>query len=213
MITLKKSIVTMVACLSTSYAFSSNITPEQVKANIVLSDYAKTKYPVVFAHGTAGFDRIGSDFLGLDYWYQILPDLARKGGSVWPTRVSPFNSNEVRGEQLIDQVEEIIAITGKPKVNLIGHSQGGFSVRYAYGVIPDKISSVTTIASPVKGSTLADLFLRIKGTVAEKPFIGLTQFVGNAMAFASRLDPNLFPHNPMAALEGLTIGGADKFNQ
>jgi pimeloyl-ACP methyl ester carboxylesterase len=33
-----------------------------------------------------------------------------------------FNSTEVRGEQLAQQVEEIIAITGKPKVNLIGHS-------------------------------------------------------------------------------------------
>ena len=38
---------------------------------------------------------------------------------------SPFNSNEVRGEQLAQQVEEIIAITGQSKVNLIGHSQGG----------------------------------------------------------------------------------------
>jgi len=62
----------------------------------------------------AGFNRIGTDTLGLDYWYQILPDLARNGGNVWATRVSPFNSTEVRGEQLAQQVEEIIAITGKP---------------------------------------------------------------------------------------------------
>lgn len=72
----------------------------------------------------AGFNRVGTDTLGLDYWYQILPDLARNGGNVWATRVSPFNSTEVRGEQLAQQVEEIIAITGKPKVNLIGHSHG-----------------------------------------------------------------------------------------
>lgn len=59
----------------------------------------------------AGFNRVGTDTLGLDYWYQILPDLARNGGNVWATRVSPFNSTEVRGEQLAQQVEEIIAIT------------------------------------------------------------------------------------------------------
>ena len=75
----------------------------------------------------AGFNRVGTDTLGLDYWYQILPDLARNGGNVWATRVSPFNSTEVRGEQLAQQVEEIIAITGKPKVNLIGHSHGAYN--------------------------------------------------------------------------------------
>ena len=33
---------------------------------------------------------VGSDPLGVDYWYQILPDLARNGANVWATRLSPF---------------------------------------------------------------------------------------------------------------------------
>ena len=33
-----------------------------------------------------------------------------------------MNSTEIRGEQTLQQVEEILAITGKAKVNLIGHS-------------------------------------------------------------------------------------------
>lgn len=108
--------------LSVSATHATNA--EQVKSSFVYSTYAQTKYPLVFNHGMAGFNRVGTDTLGLDYWYQILPDLARNGGNVWATRVSPFNSTEVRGEQLAQQVEEIIAITGKPKVNLIGHSHG-----------------------------------------------------------------------------------------
>lgn len=108
--------------LSISATHATNA--EQVKSSFVYSNYAQTKYPLVFNHGMAGFSRVGTDTLGLDYWYQILPDLARNGGNVWATRVSPFNSTEVRGEQLAQQVEEIIAITGKPKVNLVGHSHG-----------------------------------------------------------------------------------------
>ncbi|MEX7542196.1 esterase/lipase family protein, partial [Acinetobacter baumannii] len=113
----------MLSGLSVSATHATNA--EQVKSSFVYSTYAQTKYPLVFNHGMAGFNRVGTDTLGLDYWYQILPDLARNGGNVWATRVSPFNSTEVRGEQLAQQVEEIIAITGKPKVNLIGHSHGG----------------------------------------------------------------------------------------
>jgi triacylglycerol lipase len=132
--------------VSTSYA--SNTT--QVKDNNVTSTYAKTKYPMVFVHGVAGFSRVGSDPLGVDYWHQILPDLARNGANVWATRLSPFNSNEIRGEQLAQQVEEIIAITGQPKVNLIGHSQGGPTIRYVAGIMPNKVASLTSVSGTIK---------------------------------------------------------------
>ncbi len=102
----------------------------QIKSNYVASNYAKTKYPLVFAHGMGGWIRAGTDELGVDYWYQILPDLARNGANAWATRVSPFNTSEVRGEQLLQQVDEILAITGAPKVNLLGHSHGGHSIAY-----------------------------------------------------------------------------------
>ena len=40
-----------------------------------------------------------------------------------------------------EQVEEIVAISGKPKVNLIGHSHGGPTVRYAAGAMPAMVAS------------------------------------------------------------------------
>ena len=86
--------------------------------------YAKTKYPIVFTHGMFGFTRIGFDSFGMDYFYQILPDLARNGANTFAAQVSPLESTEVRGEQLLAQVEDVLAITGQPKVNLIGHSHG-----------------------------------------------------------------------------------------
>ena len=46
------------------------------------SDYAKTKYPILMVHGWLGWSRIGTDSIGLDYWYQILPDMARNGSTV-----------------------------------------------------------------------------------------------------------------------------------
>ncbi|WP_425285236.1 esterase/lipase family protein, partial [Acinetobacter baumannii] len=106
---------------ATCFTAHASTQASQVTAK-VSSQYAKTKYPIVFSHGMAGFIQVGTDQFGLDYWYQILPDLARNGANVWATRVSPFNSSEIRGEQLLEQVKEIAAITGADKVNLIGHS-------------------------------------------------------------------------------------------
>lgn len=80
---------------ATSLTYAGNST--QITERFVTSSYAKTKYPLVFAHGMGGWIRAGTDELGVDYWYQILPDIARNGGNVWATRVSPFNSSEDSG--------------------------------------------------------------------------------------------------------------------
>ena len=74
----------------------------------------------------------------MDYFYQVLPDLARNGATVYATQVSPLESTEVRGEQLLQQVDEVLALSGKTKVNLIGHSHGGPTIRYIEAIAPEK---------------------------------------------------------------------------
>src|SRR2546426_2669558 len=58
--------------------------------------YTKTQYPIVLAHGAAGFDSL---FGILDYWFGIPEDLAAGGAKVFVTEVSQFNTPEVRGER------------------------------------------------------------------------------------------------------------------
>ena len=177
------------------------------------SQYAKTQYPIVFAHGMAGFIRVGTDQFGLDYWYQILPDLARNGANVWATRVSPFNSSEIRGEQLLEQVKEIRAITGADKVNLIGHSHGGPTIRYVGGAAPELVASLTTVGAPHKGSPVADLILQAEGTPIQGPLVGSINLVSKAITWAQGLDPNSFPHDSLAGGNSLTLAGSAQFNQ
>ena len=181
-------------------------------STFVTSNYATTKYPIVFAHGMGGFSRIGTDTLGVDYWYQIIPDLARNGGNVWTTRVSPFNSTEVRGEQLLQQVDEILAITGQPKVNLIGHSHGGPTIRYVGGIIPNKIASMTAIASPQKGSPIANLILKAEGTPIQGPLIAVVNLLSSAIVWAQGLDQNKFPSDSLAGAKSLNTTGSTNFS-
>jgi triacylglycerol lipase len=52
-------------------------------------------------------------------WYSSA--LRSDGARVYVTQVAAANSTEVRGEQLLTQVKQILAVTGASKVNLIGH--------------------------------------------------------------------------------------------
>ncbi len=200
------------AGISSSYA-NTSIQPQKADANFVTSNYAKTKYPVVFAHGLTGFIRLGTESFGLDYWHQILPDLARNGANAWATRVSPFNSNDVRGEQLLQQVEDVLAITGAEKVNLIGHSQGAHSIRYVGGTIPTQVASMTTVAGVNKGSPMADLILKTEGTGLDLALASVVNFVSGAIVWAQGLNPNAFPHDSLASARSLSTSGAIAFNQ
>ena len=196
--------------LSTTQVHAS---ASQIQAKYVTSSYAKTKYPLVFAHGMGGWIRAGTDELGVDYWYQILPDLARNGANAWATRVSPFNSSEVRGEQLLQQVDEILAITGASKVNLLGHSHGGHSIAYVSNIAPNKVASATAISSPLKGSPVADLIISVQGTPLEQPLVSLINFGSQAIVWAQQQDPNSLPHDALAAGISLSQAGSKTFAQ
>jgi len=172
------------------------------------SGYTATKYPIVLAHGMLGFDSL----LGIDYWYGIPSALRRDGAQVYITEVSQLNTSELRGEELLAQVEEIVAISGKPKVNLVGHSHGGPTVRYVAGVRPDLIASVTSVGAPHKGSEVADLIRKIpEGSSGEAIIAGLVNSMGSFINFVSG-SSSTAPQDSLGSLESLNSEGAARFN-
>ncbi len=180
----------------------------KAESRYVTSSYAQTKYPIVLAHGMMGFTRLGSSAFGLDYWYQILPDLARNGATAYATQVSPFNSTEVRGEQLLQQVDEVIALTGKSKVNLIGHSHGGPTIQYIEIVAPEKVASSTAVAGVMQGSPLAD---QVIASHFLNPVVNF--FVNFLSPAITGLEGNpSLPYDFAASFESISVAGRTKFN-
>ncbi|BCA27851.1 lipase family alpha/beta hydrolase [Metapseudomonas otitidis] len=170
--------------------------------------YTQTRYPIVLAHGMFGFDSI----LGVDYWYGIPYGLSRHGASVYVAEVSQLNSTEARGEELLEQVEDIVAISGKPKVNLIGHSHGGPTARYVAGIRPNLVASVTSVGSPHKGSATADFLRNIPRDSAGEAFLAnIANAIGKVIHIMSGSSSNL-PQDVLAGLESLTPVGSAKFN-
>jgi triacylglycerol lipase len=120
-------------------------------------------YPIVLMHGMGGFDKLSLP-VDVTYFSGIVDALASNGEkAVFVTVASPFDTSEDRAPDLAMQIDAILKQTGKAKVNLIGHSQGGMDARVLASpaglAMGDKIASVTTIATPHRGSRVADLVL------------------------------------------------------
>jgi triacylglycerol lipase len=125
-----------------------------------VADGSGAPYPIVLAHGMFGFQKI--QLLGLEYWNGVVEDLATIGEKqVFAARVPPINTVAERAGVLAAFVDHVLAKTGKRKVILIGHSQGGLDSRHlisslGYG---DRVAALVTISTPHHGSRIADLVL------------------------------------------------------
>ncbi len=178
-------------------------------ATFANSGYTETRYPLVLVHGIFGFDSIAK----IDYFYGIPHALSKDGATVFTAQVAAANRSEVRGEQLLAQVETILALTGKEKVNLIGHSQGSPTARYVASVRPDLVASVTSVGGVNWGSRVADIVRNTvpEDSISEALAVKITNsFVTliNVLSGGKGLE-----QDALAALDTLTTEGSLAFNR
>jgi len=173
------------------------------------STYAKTKYPVILAHGMAGW----TNAMGLDYWYGIGPDLIKNGATVYETQVASFDSSYVRGEQLRNQVQQILAITGAAKVNIVAHSQGALDSRYVAALMPTRVASVTTVGGVNAPIPIADTVLKVKNSAVGTVFAPLISAGVNAFfSLVGVASGHEYDQNSLAGLNQLATTEMTKFN-
>ena len=198
-----------------SQAFAAEEKPLEIPviAGAVEAGSTATRYPIVLVHGMLGFNELELGWFGkLPYWRGIVEALQAGGATVRVVQVSAFNTSEVRGEQLLPQVERILKETGAQKVHLIGHSHGSQTSRYVAGKKPEWVASVTAVAGPTFGSEFADwMQQQVKDdTWAAGLIMGLGHQIGRFVNWASGTD---LPQDVGAALASLHSEGAADFNR
>ena len=167
---------------------------------------AATKYPIVLVHGFIGFDNI----LGaVNYFYDVPGTLRDKGAKVYIASVNPSQTTEFRGEELVQQMKQWAAADKISKFNLIGHSHGGPTVRYAAGTVPTMVASVSTMAATHFGSKVADVTLE-----GYTPGGGFDQVATAGLKLISWLTGNQTTSDTAlaAALSSLSSQGSAAFN-
>jgi triacylglycerol lipase len=130
-------------------------------------------YPIVLAHGVCRFDVLWNQFLRVDesdnpridnlhYFKGIRTMLKAKGYTVHHSRVTWAADVNMRANDLKQNVQRILNVSGATKVNIIAHSMGGLDARHMLfndrdqGKIHERIASLTTISTPHEGSPFAD---------------------------------------------------------
>ncbi|KAL7417392.1 Alpha/Beta hydrolase protein [Mrakia frigida] len=179
-------------------------TVEEEQENIQ-KRHTPPKNPIVFCHGLFGFDILGPASLPplqISHWRGIREILEANGAEVFITRVPATSSIEERAKILMKSIED--RYPGR-EVNLVGHSMGGLDCRFLASRLKPtsfKIASLTTIATPHRGSPFADYVIN--------EIIGRTHFP----AFLNLLDVLRLPNQgDGAAFDALSTVSMAKFNE
>lgn len=157
----------------------------------------KSAHPVVFAHGMGGFNNIlGFDYWGDDYGLFVgdpcngfleitcnpyLDDRQR----TFIAQVPAFESSEVRGLDLAEDIEGYMATAGVMAVNIIGHSQGAIDARKAARVLYERrggtaIKVLISVSGPHRGSPVARYILE-KGPGVTSVLDTLATYFGDSV--------------------------------
>ncbi|MCY4045871.1 MAG: triacylglycerol lipase [Cellvibrionales bacterium] len=216
-LSLRYSFVFLACLLSASCQLEFDNFKLTISSNTVIDqpvddpDYTQTAHPIVLIHGLNGFDSIFS----LDYFHFVPEALEAGGATVFMPKMSSLNTNEVRGEQLINFLEDQKAIDPTiEKFNLIAHSQGAMTARYVAAVRGDLIASVTTVGGVNKlgserAAMITESYQSIWGTVLmDVSFAMLGVLLDN---ISSR--PAGLPQNPRGAFESVSYEGTEEFNE
>ncbi|KAI5374602.1 hypothetical protein J4E82_006656 [Alternaria postmessia] len=144
---------------------------------VMREKYDTPKHTIVLAHGLLGFDelRIAGQFIpGIQYWRGITDALAHKGIEVIVAAVPPSGSIEARSAKLAESIT--VKAKGK-QVNIIA----GLDSRYMISQLRPtdfKILSLTTIATPHRGSAFADYMFQTIGPRRIKRVYSVMEYFG-----------------------------------
>lgn len=197
------SLSIMLAVTSTTFSMGPN--PEPPKP------YCETQYPVILVPGVTGFDTI----LGfVDYWYGIPDDLEQNGAVVFPVSLSGWQSTEERGDQLLRFIDTLMELYPEyEKFNIIAHSHGATTSRYAMHHRPEVFASLTTIAGPHQGTPAADYLINdIPDMLQPVAFGGIELLTGDLVALLSGHSELIGTQDAEACAKHFSIEGIQAFN-
>jgi len=163
------------------------------------------RHPIVLMHGFLGNGREGP----LGYWGDVPALLARRGIDVTVAGTSPAATPFDRARGLERTLVDAAARSPTGRVNVVAHSMGGLDARVLASHLghASRIASITTLASPHRGSPLADLAVHLLGNDCVSPALPAADAsIGWLFGVAA-------PQDLLAGLRQLSPAAMSRFNE
>lgn len=130
------------------------------------TDIVDLKYPVLLCHGYGAI----SSLVKPSPLYDVATLLRSHRVEAFAPPVIPYAKIEVRAQSWVKVIQELTETVPDGKLNIIAHSMGGLDMRYALSElgIARKVASLTTVSTPHRGTSLADLTLKTPEPIRDR---------------------------------------------
>lgn len=124
------------------------------------------KYPILLCHGYGGITSI----IKPSPLYEVCMLLREHGILAFAPNIVPYAKIETRSGQWVSRIEKLVEKHNFDKLNIVAHSMGGLDLRYAltHTDVARYVASLTTIATPHRGTSLAEFVLDTPDKFKEK---------------------------------------------
>lgn len=129
-------------------------------------DIIRLKYPLVLCHGYGGI----AGLIKPSPLHDPCMFLRKHSVIAFAPNIVPYAKIETRAEQWVDKIDQLQKKYGFGKFNIVAHSMAGLDMRYALSHmdLAPSVASLTTLATPHQGTSLAELVLKTPETLREK---------------------------------------------
>lgn len=129
-------------------------------------EIVQLKHPVILCHGYGAL----TSLVKPSPLFDIAILLRTHNVLAFAPNIVPYAKIETRAKNWVTRIEQITERLDVKKVNVVAHSMGGLDMRYALSKldIAYKIASFTTISTPHRGTSLAELSLRTPEAIRDK---------------------------------------------
>ncbi|MTI88152.1 MAG: alpha/beta hydrolase [Balneolaceae bacterium] len=129
-------------------------------------EIVQLKYPVFLCHGYGAI----SSLVKPSPLHDPCMLMREHGVMAFAPNIVPYACIETRAKNWARLIRQVCNQHHFEKINIVAHSMGGLDIRHAIAHmdIEDNVASFTTLATPHRGTYLADLILKTPETLTEK---------------------------------------------
>lgn len=145
----------------------------------------RLNHPVLLCHGYGAI----ASLLKPSPLYDVAMLMRTHNVSAYAPNIIPYAKIEIRAAGWVEIIHTLTDEIPCDKVNIIAHSMGGLDMRYALSNtdIAKKVESLTTVATPHRGTSLAELSLKTPDAIKDK-LAEFLDWMGNNLFPAGQSD-------------------------